>query len=487
MALSDGAGTTGARRLRQVPVQALDVDRLGPVVGPERIGRFEQVAAAMREALDGRVVFNVNSTAAGGGVAEMLQSLLAYVRGAGVDARWLVLDGDPAFFAITKRVHNGLYGGAGDGGRLGAAERAHYEEVLRRNGEELEAVVRRGDVVIVHDPQPAGLAAVARRAGATVVWRCHVGAEERNEWTDRAWRFLEPSLADVDAIVVSRPSFAPPWAAPEQVHTIPPSIDPFAAKNEEMDAPQVLRALAHAGLVAGRDGRAPLAFVHRDGSPGRVSRCADVLQTGPPPTPEAPLVAQVSRWDWMKDMAGVMEGFARHVDRSLGAHLLLVGPAVTGVADDPEAATVLDDCLRRWQALPHAARTRVHLACMPMHDPDEQAAIVNAVQRHASVVVQKSIAEGFGLTVAEAMWKRRPVVASAVGGIQDQVLDGETGLLLADPLDLRAFGGAVEQLLRDPARADRLGEAGYARVRDQFLGDVHLERWADLLGGLVRS
>src|SRR5213592_4820496 len=142
-------------------------------------------------------------------------------------------------------------------------------------------------------------------------------------------------------------------------------------------------------------------------------------------------------------MPGVMSGFADHVDHGLGAHLLLAGPAVAGVADDPEAAAVLEECIELWRALPHAARSRVHLACTPMADPDEAAAIVNALQRHAAVVVQKSVAEGFGLTVAEAMWKTRPIVASAVGGIVEQLVDGVSGVLVDDPRDLRAFGKAV--------------------------------------------
>lgn len=487
MSGDDGLAAAGAeaRWLRHVPVRALDVARLEPIVGGERVERFARTAAAMRAALDVRVVWNVNSTAAGGGVAEMLQSLLAYVRGAGVDARWLVIEGDPEFFAITKRIHNGLYGTEGDGGALGPAERAHYEAVTERNAAALAAVVRPGDVVIVHDPQPAGLVATAQQAGAVVVWRCHVGADAENEWTERAWAFLRPHLSEVDAVVVSRPSFAPPWAAPERVRAIPPSIDPFSAKNAEIEAGDATRALAAAGLLAGEGGQAHLPFAHRDGSPGRVSCRADLVGTGPPPPADAPLIVQVSRWDGMKDMAGVMEGFAAHVDRALGAHLLLVGPAVAGVADDPEAAAVLDDCLRRRQALPPDARERIHLACMPMDDPDEQAAVVNALQRHAAVVVQKSLAEGFGLTVTEAMWKSRPVVASAVGGIQDQIDDGVNGVLLADPHDLAAFGAAVERLLADPTAARRLGEAARARVVDQFLGDRHLQRWADLLGALA--
>jgi trehalose synthase len=157
---------------------------------------------------------------------------------------------------------------------------------------------------------------------------------------------------------------------------------------------------------------------------------------------------------------------------------------VTGVADDPEAAEVLEECMERWRALPHAARSRIHLACTPMADPDEAAAIVNALQRHAAVVVQKSIAEGFGLTVAEAMWKSRPIVASAVGGIVDQIVSGAHGLLVTDPRDLASFGTAVETLLRDRTEAARLGANARARANAEFLGDRHLEQYGRLLAQL---
>jgi trehalose synthase len=476
-----------AARLREIDVQAFDAARLEPLIGRERMVQFEQVAEAAQAILAGCSVLNVNSTAAGGGVAEMLQTLLAYARGAGVDARWLVIEGDPAFFAITKRIHNGLYGDPGDGGELGEHERRHYEQVLRRNADQLLALIRPGDVVLLHDPQPAGLAAVAKRAGARVVWRCHVGADRPNEWTERAWEFLRPFLADVQASVVSRSAFAPPWADPGRVHVIPPSIDPFSAKNEPMSGRNVRLALSYVGLLAGGGSPPAVPFTRRDGSPGRVNRRVDVLQTGPPASADAPLVVQVSRWDRMKDMAGVMTGFARHVDPSLGAHLLLCGPAVTGVADDPEAAQVLDECTRIWRQLPHATRSRVHLACTPMADPDEAAAIVNAIQRHATVVVQKSLAEGFGLTVAEAMWKERPIVASAVGGIVDQIDDGEHGLLVADPADLAAFGTAVERLLRAAGEATQLAHNARARAIREFLGDRHLEQYGHLFEQLAND
>ncbi len=474
-------------RLREVDVQALDAARLEPLVGTERMAEFERVVEAAQTSLAGRSVLNVNSTAAGGGVAEMLQTLLAYARGAGVDARWIVIEGDPAFFAITKRIHNGLYGAPGDGGELGEPERRHYEQVLRRNADELLALVRPGDVVLIHDPQPAGLAAALKRAGARVVWRCHVGVDEPNEWSERAWEFLRPYLADVDAMVVSRASFAPSWADPSRVHVIPPSIDPFSAKNEPMSGRNVRLTLSYVGLLDGAAPQPAIPFNRRDGSPGRINRRVDVLQTGPPAPPGTPLVVQVSRWDRMKDMAGVMEGFAHHVDPSLGAHLLLCGPAVTGVADDPEAAEVLDECMGIWRRLPHATRSRIHLACTPMADPDEAASIVNAIQRHAAVVVQKSLAEGFGLTVAEAMWKERPIVASAVGGIVDQIDDGVHGLLVGDPADLRGFGSAVEALLADPAEATRVARNARERAVTEFLGDRHLRQYGRLFEELAKA
>ena len=472
-------------RLEEVVVEALDAARLEPLVGPERMARFEAVAAKTSERLAGRAVVNVNSTAAGGGVAEMLQTLLAYARGAGVDARWLVIRGDPAFFELTKRIHNGLYGGPGDGGTLGPAERVHYEAVLHGNTERLLEAVPPDAIFLLHDPQTAGMVPALRDAGRLVLWRCHVGLDVPNEWSERAWEFLRPYLEEANGFVFSRAAFAPPWADPAKTFVVLPSIDPFSAKNEPMSDRNVRLALGYAGLIEGAGDPPVVPFTRRDGSRGRITRRADVIQLGPPPPANAPLVVQASRWDRMKDMAGVMEGFAFHVDPGLGAHLVLAGPAVTGVADDPEAAEVYDDCIDRWRRLPHRARSRVHLACTPMADPDEAAAIVNALQRQATIVVQKSLAEGFGLTVAEAMWKARPVVASAVGGIVDQIDDGEHGLLLHDPRDLAAFGAALEGLLCDRGEAARVGRRARERANRELLGDTHLARYGRVLEMLL--
>jgi trehalose synthase len=463
--------------VRQVPVEAVPLELLTPAIGSERAQAFADAAGETAAVLRGRAVVNVNSTAAGGGVAEMLAGLLPYARGIDVDVRWLVVDAPPEFFVVTKRVHNLVHGNPGDGQGLGAAERDCYEHTLAGQADELLATVRRGDVVILHDPQTLGLAPAVRQAGARVIWRCHIGADRADEHTHAAWQFLSAYFDDVDAFVVSHAGFAPPETDPRKVVVIPPSIDPLQVKNQPLEPDLVDRLLVHAGLVAGEP-VAPPVFTRPDGSPVRVDRRADVVQLGPPAPDDVPLVVQVSRWDRLKDMAGVLRAFSSTVDSD--AHLLLVGPNVRGVADDPEGAEVLDECTRLWRRLPHAQRERVHLVCLPTADVDENAVLVNAVQRRATVVVQKSLAEGFGLTVTEAMWKGRPVVASAVGGIRDQIVDGISGVLVGDATDLTGFGRAVQQLLDDPARAAAIGKAGHERALD-FMPDLHLMRWAELL------
>jgi trehalose synthase len=197
------------------------------------------------------------------------------------------------------------------------------------------------------------------------------------------------------------------------------------------------------------------------------------------------VITQVSRWDNLKDPLGVLQSFADHVASAGPGHLVLAGPSTASVSDDPEGAAVWKSVQETWHELPREIRERVHLASLPMDDGEENAAIVNALQRHSSVVVQKSVAEGFGLTVAEAMWKSRPVVASRVGGIQDQIVDGESGVLISDPHDLRAFGEAVAGLIDDPARARQIGEAARERVVDQFLGPAHLRQYMRLFAQLI--
>ena len=458
----------------KVDVVSLDPRRLSPIIGEPRLAALLLAASELRQVIGGRHVVNVNSTARGGGVAEMLGTLLGYSRGLGIEVDWVVISGDAEFFTITKRLHNGLYGSPGDGGELGAAQRAHFDRITAENLEELRRTVRSGDVVLVHDPQPAGLVAPLVELGARVVWRCHVGYDGSNEWTDRAWEFVRPYVEVAHAHVFSRTVFAPSWIDRGSLHVIPPSIDPFAPKNRDLTMYEVLALITAAGLVA-PDGIAP---------DDRVRSPAQVVREGAPADPKTPLVVQVSRWDRIKDMGGVLEAFVRHVDVD-DARLALVGPAVRGVSDDPESEQVWDETVAAWQELPREVRARADLATVPMDDPIENALVINALQRHASIVVQKSLAEGFGLTVAEAMWKGRPVVASAVGGIVEQVVDGETGLLVHDPRDLESFGAAIERLLRDPLEADRLARNARSHVERHFLGDRHLLAYGVLVRELL--
>jgi trehalose synthase len=471
--------------VRQITIPLRDPRRFAEVVGPARAEALAVDAAGEAIArLAGQAVINVNSTAAGGGVAEMLHVLLGYARAAGIDARWLVIDGNAEFFAVTKRVHNRLYGAAGDGGALDESAHAVYEDGLASDAHELATSARQGDIVVLHDPQTAGLAEHAKALDCHVVWRCHVGIDSANDHSRQAWEFLRGYLEDfVDHYVMTHAGFAPSWVPRDRLSVIWPSIDPFAPKNQFMSEATVEAILSHVGMIAGSHG--DTSFERLDGAPGRVESFCDIIRTGAPPGPDVPLVVQVSRWDAMKDMAGVMKAFGDHVDSGRDAHLVLAGPVVTAVADDPEGGQILQECWRQWRELPHAVRHRVQLVCLPMHDREENAAIVNALQRHATVVTQKSLAEGFGLTVAEAMVKGTPVVASAVGGIVDQVVHEQTGLLIEDPHDLESFGAAVCRILDDPDLARRLGEGGRQRALEIHLGDVHLERWAQVIAAVL--
>ena len=416
----------------------------------------------------------------------MLQTLLAYVRGVGVDTQWWVLAGSPDFFVVTKRMHNVLHGEPGDGGPLGDAEHALLAETLRPDIDHLVSMVRPGDVVVLHDPQTAGMVGSLRDTGAKVVWRCHIGRDTPTAVADQGWDFLRPLIQDADAFVFSRRAYAPAWISPDRLHVITPSIDPFSAKNAPMADDAVEATLGHAGLLEGATDPHEVAFVRREGSSGatRPRPGLDINGMGVPL--DARLVVQVSRWDRLKDMGGVLEGFVACLGRLPDdVHLLLVGPDTAGVSDDPEGAATLAECRSRWERLAPDQQRRVHLVCLPMDDVDENAHLVNALQRRATVVVQKSLVEGFGLTVTEAMWKGLPVVASAIGGIQDQIVDGVHGLLLDDPRDLDAFADALCRVLDDPELAAKLGAGAHERVYERFLGDRHLEAYADLFRALL--
>jgi trehalose synthase len=477
--------TETAEALHEVPVSEAPLERFDEVLSEHGVERLHRALESAQPLLGDRTIWNINSTARGGGVAEMLAALVPYARSAGVDVRWAVIDGNDEFFQVTKRIHNHLHEAHGDGGPLGDDERAEYERALIPASRELERRVGPSDVVILHDPQTAGLIPVAKQLGVPVVWRAHIGVDEPGELARSTWRFLNPYVRAADVCVFSRPSYVWDGIPEERVVCISPSIDPFSPKNQDLDEPTVAAILRAAGVTSGGGGAKP-SFTKIDGSVAEVQRTVS-FDRARPLQPGEPYVLQVSRWDALKDPCGVIEGFASHVASKSDAHLIYAGPAVEAVADDPEGGAVLERARAFRQSLPEEQRERVHLAMLPMDDLDENAAIVNALQRSASVVVQKSLAEGFGLTVSEAMWKARPVVASAVGGIVDQIEDERSGLLLSDPRDGAALGAAILRLLGDPGAARAVGAAARERVREHFLNDRTLINFLELISPLVNG
>jgi trehalose synthase len=467
------------------------------ILSPRRWRQFDATLRRSAALMEGRTLFHVNSTATGGGVAELLSSVLGYLLGANIQSRWLVVEGTEDFFVLTKRIHHLLHGKEGDAGDLGPAEAQLYTSALTAELPSISAHVKPGDVVILHDPQVVGLAPHLREMGASVIWNCHVGADVANGECRRAWEFLLPATSSAHAQVFSREQYVWEGLNREKVVVIPPCIDAFSPKNQALDPDQARRILAASGLFVtpggpegregpggpeGLDGRSDekATFTRIDGSVGKVRHAVRVLGTSALP-PEAPLVTQISRWDPLKDHAGVAKFFAEAVPPEVGAHLVLAGPSPDAVADDPESVATFDELGTCIASLPEEARSRVHVACLPMDDIEENAAIVNALQRCSDVVVQKSLAEGFGLTVAEAMWKGRPTVATSIGGIQDQISHGLTGVLIDDPEDSRAFGKAVTDLLCDRDLSNDLGRAAHRSVVDNFLAPRYLGQYLELV------
>ncbi|GAB7044412.1 MULTISPECIES: glycosyltransferase [Catenuloplanes] len=443
------------------------------LIGPERTVRLRRAAEEIRERLAGGTLWHVNSTPAGGGVAEMLQTLLPVYTELGVRARWAVIGGTDEFFRITKRLGVALYGS--DDGPLGAREHAAYLRSLSTDAAELLGMIGPRDIVVLHDHQTAGLAPRIADRTATTLWRCHVGVDEPTPASELGWDFIGPLLDGVRSLVFSVDRHVPARFSDRSVHVLPPFISPFGYKNAELGMDTVRACLDHCGLGA-QDATAPPA-VRTPLGPVRLRSAPTVHREGTRRA-GAPLVTQISRWDRLKDMGGVLDAFTGHVPQG---HLALVGPDPAAIADDTEQRFWYADCVRRWQDLTPAQRARVTLVALPMADLAENALLVNGLQRSSDVVVQKSLAEGFGLTVAEAMWKRRVVVGSAVGGIRAQITDGVDGFLLSDPADLAGLGALLNTAIGSEVDGISIGARAHQRVHTDFLADREVTTTAAML------
>jgi trehalose synthase len=401
------------------PVTESWLERYSRVIGTGALHALEALARRLR----GHRIVMVNTTRTGGGVAEILHRVVRILNELGVPTTWEVMEGDARFFGVTKKMHNALHG---HGMPLTEEDRAVY---LERTRAEAARLALDGDLVLIHDPQPAALIDHLRQPGQKWVWRCHIDLSRRDP---AHWEFLAPWVSRYDAAIFSAIEFVPPL--PNPVYLVPPSIDPFSEKNRDMTATEVDAVLDRLGLAS-----------------------------------RPPLVTQVSRFDRIKDPVGVIEAFAM-IRRRRPARLLLAGG---GASDDPEGAEVLAEVRERAASV----RDVIVLELPPGSDLE-----INAIQRASAVVMQKSLREGFALTVSEALWKRRAVVASAVGGIPLQVLHEQTGLLV------HSIEGAALQtvrLLDNPALRQELGAEGRTHVRENFLHTREVQDYLAVFASLV--
>jgi trehalose synthase len=357
-------------------------------------------------------VQNINSTFSGGGVAEILSRMVPLLSQLGVDARWNVIKGTEEFFQVTKKFHNALHG---KHEKITSKDFSLFMEVSQANIKEMEI---QGDIIYVHDPQPVALVIRKKELGKKWIWRCHIDVSHPNQ---EVWNFLQPFVVQYDAAVFSAPAFS--HELPIRQFLISPSIDPLSDKNRELPRETIDSVLAKYQIPQ-----------------------------------DKPIITQVSRFDYLKDPVGVIQAFEM-VRKSIDCRLVYAGGTAT---DDPESDKVLAEVREKTGNNPD-----IHILLIPPGSDIE----INALQRASAVIVQKSLGEGFGLTVSEALWKGKPVVASAVGGIPLQVQNKLTGLL---SYGIAGTAYAIKQLLTNPDYARWLGNNAREHVRHNFLITRHI-------------
>ena len=390
------------------------------VVGPAIIEELTILASHVGN----RSIKMVNSTAVGGGVAEMLRRIVPLLNELGIQVQWEVVKGDERFFEITKAFHNALQG-----------KEEHFDEdalkaYLACNEENNREMTFDQDLIVIHDPQPAALINWNRNRRNKWVWRCHIDMSHPSK---QIWEFLRPYVEKYDSAIFSSAIFSPELSIPQ--YRFYPAIDPLDDKNKELEASYIETVLAKYG-------------VPRD----------------------KPIVTQISRYDPWKDPVGVVQAF-KMARKYVDCRLVLVGDKA---ADDPEAEAILEQVKRQAGNDPE-----IHVIYLTR----SIAAEINALQRASDIVLQKSLREGFALTVSEALWKKRPVIGGAVGGIPAQIMDGYTGLLVHS---VEGASLAIRTLLTQPGFARMLGEKGHERVKDEFLITKNLKRYLLLLLALDR-
>lgn len=401
------------------------LERYQAVVGKEIISELLQMA----KVLNGIKIVHINSTRTGGGVAEILSTLTPLTQALGIQTQWEVINGTPEFFECTKLFHNALQG------FKKVLVQPHlltaYEQVNKDNAERLKSVLEGADVIFIHDPQPAALIQHFPERKNKWIWRCHIDASNPNRLI---WKYLRGFVMHYNASIFSLADFAKPL--PNPIYLIPPSIDPTTEKNMELSEDEITSIYSRFGI-----------------------------------DPNRPMILQVSRFDTFKDPIGVIEAYHMAKKFKHGLQLVLAGG---GAPDDPEGEKVLEDVKKAALNDPD-----IHILFLP----SDSHRTINALQRAADIVLQKSIREGFGLTVTEALWKKKPVIGGNCGGIRLQVVNDHTGFLVETP------EGAAERirfLLQTPREMKEMGEKGHLYVHDHFLITRHLRDYLTLIISLLQ-
>ena len=395
------------------------IEDYAPIVGPATIDELFLLA----QRLQGNEIQNINSTPVGGGVAEILTRMIPLLTGLGVRARWDVIKGDEKFFSITKKLHNGLHGVPV---KVSQEEYDTFIEVNRLN----IGMLNFADIVFVHDPQPVALIEERKKIGRRWIWLCHIDFSKPNE---KIWKFLQQFIEQYDTAVFSAPAFARKLAIPQVL--ISPSIDPLSDKNKDLPDDFIDGVFSRYGIDRSR-----------------------------------PVITQISRFDYLKDPLGVIKAYKiakRHVD----AQLVLAGG---GATDDPAGPMIMQ------QVQEEAAKDNdIFVLFLPPSSDIE----INALQRGSTVILQKSLKEGFGLTVSEALWKAKPTIASAVGGIPLQIAHKYSGIL-THSIEGTAYW--IKQLVNEPEYARKLGVNGKAHIKNNFLITRHIKDYLLLFISLFR-
>lgn len=379
-----------------------------PIVGQNEISELQFIA----DRLKGKRILNINSTAVGGGVAEILNRMIPLFIDLGLDVKWEVIKGGEKFFVVTKKFHNALHG------KAETFTQEDFDAYTQTVAENVPSLSLDSDFVFVHDPQPAALVLERSKYNNNWLWRCHIDLSERDK---NVWDFLKPFIEKYDACTMSAPAFSQDIEIPQVI--IAPSIDPLSDKNKELPQQTIDDMLERFEIDKDR-----------------------------------PIVTQISRFDYLKDPIGVIEAY-KLVKPYVDCQLVLMGGSAS---DDPEGAQVLAEVQERAGNDPD-----IHILALPPTSHIE----VNALQRASTVVLQKSLKEGFGLTVSEALWKGKPVIAGSVGGIPFQITHKYSGIL-THSIEGTAYW--LKQLLQSPDFARKLGENGREHVRENFLLTRHM-------------